>query len=184
MFGVFLFWGFGNKRFPASRFAQIHTGGDRDTNFCTLVGIAYKDSGYQTLTSWLDPIRNTFSGNASVEVVRIAMNEGFLFRLLKPLILRGTMNKTPKEYHGSTLLYFGSDTLSFRDVLRMHNSLTCYVILLDKFGRVRWMGSGNSSDEERRVLVRCIKELMQLDDYARRERLKGKEGRAGNKIPF
>jgi len=43
----------------------------------------------------------------------------------------------------------------------MHNTYTSYVILIDKFGRLRWMGSGKATDEEIENLSNGIDTLIQ-----------------------
>jgi ATPase complex subunit ATP10 len=67
--------------------------------------------------------------------------------LLKSLVVRGTRQQTPPEKHDRTLLYFGNPD-TFRDVLRMHNTMAGYVFLLDGKGRVRFAGSGEATTEE------------------------------------
>lgn len=68
---------------------------------------------------------------------------------------------TPPEEHDRTLLYFGSGSVvdEFRDVLRIHNLMTNYVFLLDEFGRIRFAGSGEATDEEVARVIKFAKEL-------------------------
>eukprot|EP00586_Coscinodiscus_wailesii_P011185 CAMPEP_0172498086 /NCGR_PEP_ID=MMETSP1066-20121228/109130_1 /TAXON_ID=671091 /ORGANISM="Coscinodiscus wailesii, Strain CCMP2513" /LENGTH=289 /DNA_ID=CAMNT_0013271213 /DNA_START=131 /DNA_END=997 /DNA_ORIENTATION=- len=107
---------------------------------CTLVTISYKDYGFKLLPSWIDPFTAAFLQKPSnASLLQVAVTEGGMFRnLLKPLVLRGMKGNTPTEQHDSFLTYFG-DTEDWRDRLRMHNTMTGYVILVDGFGRVRWM---------------------------------------------
>ena len=89
------------------------------------------------------------------------ITEGSLLSYFSGILTKSIQKNTPPERHETTLLHFG-DVESFRDVLRMHNTLTGYVVLVDGLGRVRWMGSGEPDDdgEELNVLLECAKELV------------------------
>eukprot|EP00978_Attheya_sp_CCMP212_P030258 scaffold110571_cov47-Attheya_sp.AAC.2 len=90
-------------------------------------------------------------------------NQGRLQSYLSGFITSGVRKNTPEEKHSRTLLYFGDKT-EWRDTLRMHNTLTGYVFLLDGMGRVRWAGSGSATEKELNTLTSIAKELTPLLD--------------------
>jgi mitochondrial ATPase complex subunit ATP10 len=131
---------------------------------CTLVAIAYKDHGYKLLPSWTDPFEAAYGvGNPRAKAMRLTITEGkFTKMLLSGFIKRNFRKSTSPELQSQTLLCFGpEDTtlLQFNDALRMHNTLTGYVFLLDGLGRVRFAGSGEASEDEAKQLVQLAAQL-------------------------
>lgn len=127
--------------------------------FCTLVGVAFTDFGNKMLPSWMDPFEQTFQKDTNrIKTAWLSINEGATFYLLKHFITKASLNKVPMERRNRTLLFFGSCP-EMRDVLRMHNTKTGYVFLLDGLGRVRFAGSGKANSEELENLFRMTKEL-------------------------
>ena len=129
---------------------------------CTLIGVSFRDFGFQQLASWIEPFDAALGGKDRYEVLKINIAEGWFNRwILRAFIIGSTKMNTPKEEHDRTLLYFGKNTVleSFRDALRMHNVLTGYVFLLDGLGRVRFAGSGVATEEEAARLVRLAQQL-------------------------
>jgi len=143
----------------------------------TVMTFSFKDFGYQLLSSWTNPVREKFQlplnnnnnnkqqKRSPIQVVNINITEGSsIFSLLfKKFILYSMKKNTDKELHNTTYTYFGNNEniINFRDCLRMHNTYTSYVILIDKFGRLRWMGSGKATDEEIENLSNGIDTLIQ-----------------------
>ena len=131
---------------------------------CTLVAIAYKDYGFKLLPSWTEPFEAAFGvGNERAKAMRISVTEGkFTKMLLSGFMKRSFRASTPPELQSQTLLCFGPDEArlrEFNDTLRMHNTLTGYVFLLDGLGRVRFAGSGEGSDKEVNRMIQYAKEL-------------------------
>jgi ATPase complex subunit ATP10 len=131
---------------------------------CTLVTMAYKEYGYKLLPSWTDPFEQAFGlGNPRAQAVRVSITEGkFTRMLLSSLMKRNFRSSTPAHIQPQTLLCFGpneEELKAFNDTLRIHNTLTAYVFLLDGLGRVRFAGSGEASQEEANRLVAFAKEL-------------------------
>lgn len=161
----------GVERSAPACFIRNTKRGSLATSFsgCTLVGIAFKDYGYQMLPGWLEPFKKTFMSNDerksdganNVDIVKLIITTRgyFLSLILKPILMRRFRRTTPENEKKTTLLYFGDPT-DFRDALRMHNTLTCYLLLLDLHGRVRWIGSGNATEEEMSTLIKCARELV------------------------
>jgi ATPase complex subunit ATP10 len=117
---------------------------------CTLVGIAFRDYGYNMLNEWLHPFQQAMQGNDRVETVRLNLNEGYINRYFLRGIVTSLMRRnTPPAELSSTWIYFATDIQEkFRDPLRAHNLLPGYVYLLDGIGRVRFAASGPASAEE------------------------------------
>lgn len=136
----------------------------KDANVqCTLVAICCRDFGAQLLPTWIEPFDKALCNGKDAdrfEVVRITINEGWITKLLSPFILSGTKKNVPEKDHPNTLLYYG-DAEKWRDILRIHNTYTGYVFLVDGIGRVRWAGSGEGSDEEVLSMIKFAKELTQ-----------------------
>lgn len=168
-------------------------------NSCTLVAISYRDFGYKMLSKWTEPFEKSFSQQPSqqkqVSVVHVNITEGNFLKLFSGLLKRTVRNNTPMERHESTLMYFGNAD-KFRDILRMHNTLTAYLVLVDGLGRVRWMGSGEpidttneTSDEkdettydtnELNALIQCAKELIDNND-GNKKKMTNRSARVGKK---
>eukprot|EP00550_Attheya_septentrionalis_P004148 CAMPEP_0198300594 /NCGR_PEP_ID=MMETSP1449-20131203/48797_1 /TAXON_ID=420275 /ORGANISM="Attheya septentrionalis, Strain CCMP2084" /LENGTH=258 /DNA_ID=CAMNT_0044002469 /DNA_START=344 /DNA_END=1120 /DNA_ORIENTATION=+ len=136
---------------------------------CTLVAVSFKDFGFKLLPSWVVPFEKAFIPDSSpatigrAEVIHLSITEGRLQSYLSGFITSGVRKNTPEEKHSRTLLYFGDKT-EWRDTLRMHNTLTGYVFLLDGMGRVRWAGSGSATENELNTLTSIAKELTPLLD--------------------
>jgi mitochondrial ATPase complex subunit ATP10 len=139
---------------------------------CTLVAIAFTHFGAQLLDSWTTPFVTEFANNNRVEVVHLSITEGgwFVCKFLRPLLSRSARSNTPIQQQSTTLLHYGSaESLStFKDTLRMHNTLTGYVYLLDGLGRVRFAGSGSASHEEANRVIAFAKEITPLLNSTKR----------------
>jgi len=129
---------------------------------CTLVAISYKDHGNKLLKSWTEPFEQFYGvGQNRAKVMRLFITEGgFMKFLLVGVQKRSIRSNTNPELLSQTLVRFGSDgILQLNDALRMHNTLTGYVFLLDGLGRVRFAGSGEASENEVQNLIKFAKEL-------------------------
>jgi ATPase complex subunit ATP10 len=149
---------------------HLYVIGTKDaTAQCTLVAVSFKDFGFKLLPSWVVPFEKAFIPDSSpatigrAEVIHLSITEGRLQSYLSGFITSGVRKNTPEEKHSRTLLYFGDKT-EWRDTLRMHNTLTGYVFLLDGMGRVRWAGSGSATENELNTLTSIAKELTPLLD--------------------
>ena len=134
------------------------------------MAIAYKDYGFRLLPSWVDPFEKAFgqnddeyrNQNPRVRVVRLTMtetNHRWVGSVLEYLLVRS--NQQPEE---ERFLYIGPEQKAFRHALRMHNTLTGYVVLLDGIGRVRFVGSGQATPQESQQLIQHAQQLLVHDD--------------------
>ncbi|CAL0332317.1 unnamed protein product [Lupinus luteus] len=75
-----------------------------------------------------------------------------------------TMKKNKHDESKDTLqrqmVYSFGDHYYFRKELRILNTLTGYIFLLDNFGRVRWQGFGLATKDEVSSLISCTSLLM------------------------
>ena len=131
---------------------------------CTLVAIAFKEFGAQMLGSWTEPFQEAFAGNSRVEVVYLNITEGWFLSKLKGYLTKSARSNTSEGKWATTLLHYAASAndpsiSEFKDRLRMHNTLTGYVYLLDGLGRVRCAGSGPASPEEAELMIEFAKDL-------------------------
>lgn len=139
---------------------------------CTLLAVSFKKFGFDMLPSWIVPFQqqvvDTYQKSGKdIKVINlhVTLNNGLLYKyIIHPMMLNKFRSTTRLEDHKYTLLHFGPDPEGFRDALRMHNTLTGYVALLDSLGRVRWMSSGMATDDEITTLIHCARELCQKND--------------------
>lgn len=150
---------------------------------CTLVAVAFKQFGAQMLGTWTEPFQKAFQGNNRVEVVHLNITEGWFLSKLSRYLTNSARKHTLPEQWPTTLLHYASNTDdpdlgNFKDTLRMHNTLTSYVYLLDGLGRVRCAGSGRASSEEADTMVEFAKDLTpMLNDNAKLPSSKRKKNR-------
>jgi mitochondrial ATPase complex subunit ATP10 len=127
--------------------------------WCTIVSVSFRDYGFRLLPSWLEPLQQVCDGNHNkehVQILRINITEGWFNSWFLRPVLRVIMKlNTVVALRPWTFLYFGSTKVleECRDALRMHNSMTCFVFLVDANGRVRFAGSGSASNEEVERLI-------------------------------
>lgn len=134
---------------------------------CTLVAICFKQFGAQMLPTWTIPFQDAFQGNNRIEVVHLNITEGWFLSKLSGYLTSSARKHTPKEQWATTLLHYASDTddpelATFKDTLRMHNTLTAYVYLLDGLGRVRCAASGRALREEADRMISFANDLTPL----------------------
>jgi ATPase complex subunit ATP10 len=133
----------------------------RDPNAqCTLLTVAFKEFGHQQTLTWADPFERAFQGNDRVEVFRLTVTEGWFNRyFLKAFITRAIKQVTKPEDRDTRLVYSATNVEPFCDPVRIHNLHCGYVFLLDGAGRVRFAGSGDSSEQEMEQLISYAKEF-------------------------
>lgn len=162
----------------------IKTDGTSESS-CTLLAISFKDFGYKMLSKWTTPFAEAVvcqKHQQQASVVNIYISQGFFLKLLSGLFTANAKKNTPPDRHESTFMYFGNDVQQlFCDVLRMHNTLTGYVLLLDGLGRLRWIGSGLPTEKELEVLIQCAKDLINSSSRSS-SRLRSGSRNVGKKI--
>lgn len=134
---------------------------------CTLVTVVFKQFGAQMLDTWTERFQSAFQGNNRVEIVHLNITEGWFLSKLQRYLTRSARKHTPEEQWPTTLLHYASNTddpdlANFKDTLRIHNTLTAYVYLLDGLGRVRCAASGKASPEEADSMIQFAMDLTPL----------------------
>ena len=153
----------GEENISLPSFLRYESNLKNKSSGCTLCAISFKQFGFKQLQSWILPFTDTLchgigpsSRVGRVRVVQISITEGGgIMNMMKGLMIRSMKSSTPVELHESSLVFFGSkeDTISFKQNLRMHNTLVGYVALVDELGRVRWMSSGEANKTELTSLI-------------------------------
>ena len=133
-----------------------------------MIAISFRDYGYKFIPSWTESFQKEFQRNrggrgSAPNVIKVSITERWSLYALQSVLTTIMKRNTPVQEHENTLLYFGSDVDEFCDQLRMHNLMTCYVFLIDEFGRVRFAGSGEASADESRRVVGFAKELSSVE---------------------
>ncbi|KAL5721897.1 hypothetical protein ACHQM5_005482 [Ranunculus cassubicifolius] len=134
----------------------------------SLVCLSFRAHSQAMIDSWTAPFLNTF--NASHDVIRmyeVSMIDSW-FLSLRPIkhLLLWTMRKPkPDGTTNNTLskqtVYAFGDHYYFRKELKILNLLTGYIFLVDRFGRIRWQGSGSTTEEELASLLACTSLLLE-----------------------
>lgn len=123
---------------------------------CTLVGVSFRQYGYEMLPSWCGP----FEERTGFAQVQLSVVDSFLFSLMQGYVLNGLKSTVPEHRFQDTFVSFGAaGSGELREALGIDNRLTGYVFLVDGAGRVRWRGSGAATPVELDALVRCAKDL-------------------------
>lgn len=131
----------------------------------TLLAVSFRDFGFKQLPSWIEPFQREFAKNDRVDVCKLIISEGWFTRYILRLAVQASVKaNTNVEDFDRTLLHFASDSVDFRDPLRMHNLLSGYVFLLDGLGRVRFAASGQASQDELDMLMGLTHELQPAQD--------------------
>ena len=125
---------------------------------CTVVAISFRDYGYKFINTWTEPI---VKNARDARVVKLSITERWSLYPLQSMLTKLMKQNTPIEEHSNSYLYFGSGSKidDFRDVLRMHNVMTCYIFLVDEYGRIRFSASGPATEEESQNLIKFANEL-------------------------
>ncbi|CAL8999745.1 unnamed protein product [Prunus brigantina] len=131
----------------------------------SLVCLSFRASSQGMIHSWSAPFLDAFSGSKDVQLYEVSLIDSwFLCRSpIKKLLLR-IMRKSKHDESNEPkrqIVYSFGDHYYFRKELKILNLLTGYIFLLDKFGRIRWQGSGLAMEEESSSLLSCAKLLLE-----------------------
>ncbi|KAM5584341.1 hypothetical protein ABKV19_003952 [Rosa sericea] len=132
----------------------------------SLLCLSFRASSQGMIDSWSIPFVNAFSGSKDIQLFEVSfIDSWFLCRKpIKQLLLR--IMKKPKHVENKDtvkrqIVYSFGDHYYFRKELKILNLLTGYIFLLDKFGRIRWQGSGVATQEESSSLLSCTSLLLE-----------------------
>ncbi|CAN4120410.1 unnamed protein product [Withania somnifera] len=117
------------------------------------------------IDSWSKPFLDTFKDSKRVQLYEISFIDSWFLTLspIKKLLLRVMRKSNPHESKDALyrqIVYSFGDHYYFRKELKILNLLTGYMFLVDKFGRIRWQGSGLATEEELSSLLSCTSFLL------------------------
>ncbi|KAE9585791.1 hypothetical protein Lal_00010354 [Lupinus albus] len=131
----------------------------------SLVCLSFRANSQEMVNSWSMPFVEAFSKSEGVHLYQVSLIDSWLLSRypLKNFLL-WTMKKPNHDESKDTLqrqmVYSFGDHYYFRKELRILNTLTGYIFLLDNFGRVRWQGFGLATKDEVSSLISCTSLLM------------------------
>ncbi|KAE8037530.1 hypothetical protein FH972_010115 [Carpinus fangiana] len=120
----------------------------------TLLCLSFRANSQAMIDSWSGPFLDAYSNSKDVQLYQSP---------IKQLLLR-IMKKPKNEGKGALqrqIVYSFGDHYYFRKELKILNLLTGYIFLLDKFGRIRWQGSGLATQDELSSLLSCTSLLLE-----------------------
>ncbi|OIW09034.1 hypothetical protein TanjilG_16261 [Lupinus angustifolius] len=151
----------------------------------SLVCLSFRANSQEMINSWSVPFVETFSKSEGVHLYQdlpysivtavefnhqvrdglVSLIDSWLLsRYPLKRFLLWTMKKPNHDETKDTLqrqmVYSFGDHYYFRKELRILNTLTGYIFLLDNFGRVRWQGFGLATKDEVSSLISCTSLLM------------------------
>ncbi|XP_065869192.1 mitochondrial ATPase complex subunit ATP10 [Euphorbia lathyris] len=130
----------------------------------SLLCLTFRANSQAMIDSWTKPFISEFSDAKNIQLYEVSFIDSWLLRrfLIKKLLLRIMKKSTVDESSSiqKQIVYSFDDHYYFRKELKILNLLTGYVFLLDKFGRIRWQGSGFASEEELFSLLSCTSLLL------------------------
>ncbi|KAK9690043.1 hypothetical protein RND81_09G100500 [Saponaria officinalis] len=131
----------------------------------TLLCLSFRASSQAMVDSWSNPFHEAFREFSNIHMYEVSFVDSWFLSLspIKRLLLRMMKKSSPTDKAGALqrqCVYSFGDHYYFRKELKILNLLTGYIFLLDKFGRVRWQGSGAATEEELASLLSCTTHLL------------------------
>ncbi|CAI0398031.1 unnamed protein product [Linum tenue] len=131
----------------------------------TLLCLSFRASSQGMIDSWTVPFLEAFRDGKNIQLYEVSFIDSWLLcrSPIKRLLLR-TMKKSTIDSSRALqkqIAYSFGDHYYFRKELKILNLLTGYIYLVDKFGRIRWQGSGTATEEEMSSLLSCTSLLLQ-----------------------
>uniref|UniRef100_A0A1J3I8V0 Mitochondrial ATPase complex subunit ATP10 n=1 Tax=Noccaea caerulescens TaxID=107243 RepID=A0A1J3I8V0_NOCCA len=131
----------------------------------SLVCLSFRASSQEMIGSWSKPFLESFGDRKDLQLFEVSFIDKWLLCLapVKKLLLR--VLQKPNNSENSVLqrqiAYSFGDHYHFRKQMKVLNLLTGYIVLLDKFGRIRWQGFGTATPEEVSQLLSCTSLLLE-----------------------
>ncbi|KAF9597305.1 hypothetical protein IFM89_017089 [Coptis chinensis] len=116
--------------------------------------------------SWRTPFMDAFSASNDVQIYEVSLIDSWFLSLnlvkrLLLLIMRKPKTDEPNNALQRQIGYVFGDHYYVRKELKILNLLTGYIFLLDRFGRIRWQGTGLATEEELASLKSCASLLLE-----------------------
>lgn len=132
----------------------------------SLLCLSFRANSQAMIDSWSGPFLDAYRDSKDIQLYEVSFIDSRLlcWNPIKRLLLR-TMRKSNNDGRKDALqkqiVYSFGDHYYFRKELKILNLLTGYIFLLDKFGRIRWQGSGLATQEELSSLLSCTSFLLE-----------------------
>ncbi|XP_048234538.1 uncharacterized protein LOC8275274 isoform X2 [Ricinus communis] len=131
----------------------------------SLLCLSFRASSQAMIDSWTAPFLNIFHDADNIHLYEVSYIDSWLLcrSPIKRLLLRVMRKSNSDESNAlqKQIVYSFGDHYYFRKELKILNLLTGYIFLLDKFGRIRWQGSGLATQEELSSLLSCTSYLLE-----------------------
>nr|AKM76482.1 AT1G08220-like protein [Erodium trifolium] len=132
----------------------------------SILCLTFREFSQKMINSWSVPLLDTFSDSKDVELYQVSFIDSTLlcWKPMKKLLLRTMRSSKPDGSNDALrrqMVYHFGDHYYFRKKLGIVNLCTGYIFLLDRFGRIRWRGTGMASKEELTSLVSCTSLLLE-----------------------
>ncbi|ODV93667.1 hypothetical protein PACTADRAFT_51435 [Pachysolen tannophilus NRRL Y-2460] len=96
----------------------------------------------------------------NTQIVELNLSENNLKHLFVNLAVRNLKTTIPEKRKHSYLIGHRSDlTSEVKDELMMKNVYTCFIYVIDKDCKIRWLTCGRSNQKEYDMLWKCVKGL-------------------------
>ncbi|KAB1227353.1 hypothetical protein CJ030_MR1G005945 [Morella rubra] len=131
----------------------------------SLLCLSFRANSQAMIDSWAGPFVDAYSNSKDAQLYEVSFIDSWFLCLnpIKQLLLWTTKkpNYGGQDALQKQMVYSFGDHYYFRKELKILNLLTGYIFLLDKFGRIRWQGSGLATQEELSSLLSCTSLLLE-----------------------
>jgi ATPase complex subunit ATP10 len=103
------------------------------------------------------------------QMAQINLEENWMKAMLVKLFMPGLRKQFEESAWGRYFLVRKGFKQDMKEALGLLNTKVGYIYVLDGQCRIRWAGSGNSSDEEKEGLVKAVRKLIE-QSKARKEK--------------
>jgi hypothetical protein len=122
----------------------------------SILAIVFESDAQKIVDTWIAPIMKKYSNN-EVNYYEIPMISGN-YKIMKSVIDNGMRSGVPKNLHDNVATYFGKLD-EYKTNLMMPDKNSCYIFLLDKEGKIKYISSGNASINKLEKLYNTVQDL-------------------------
>lgn len=125
----------------------------------TLLSISHNRLAYEHVSSFIKPFMNEFNGSNFDCYELIVLEKWILYSLLFPWIWTSNWLSTSHDRIPFKLFKYGSLNSQLLSMGNISNKLVGYIWLLDNQGRIRWVATGNATDQELSTMRKIVQQL-------------------------
>jgi hypothetical protein len=111
----------------------------------TIIAIVFESDAQELVDTWIKPVTAKYSNN-EVNYYEIPMISGN-YKIMKSVIDNGMRSGVPKNLHDNVATYFGKLD-EYKTNLMMPDKNSCYIFLLDKEGKIKYISSGKADNKK------------------------------------